>query len=338
MTVLASAPILLPDLAGLIRDQATEQRPLLVCVDGLTGAGKTTLAEALRSHLQTTGTPAFRISVDDFHNPRSVRHSLGRLSAQGYYLHSHDYEKLRRFVIDPARGSGAYCSIVPRAFDLTADREVYAQPLSIKAPAVIVVEGSFMLRESLRAVWDFTIFVSASRAVAVSRVARRDQSLFVSQDAAAIISERYHGAHDIHDRLNRPREIADLCIDNTDPSRPVITCRGGFRHRRREPLPGCLLVLGVSQAGDRCDSVGRVALDAESVRIALWDDGASAARCTPCFADAAVEIDRRLATTGHFLDAGFQCGCDRLCEHIVDSISSYFGRPRSELRIAGERL
>jgi len=326
MNLPRTACTLLYDLALLIQSQVTEKRPLLVCIDGLTGAGKTTLSETLKGYLQIADTPTYSISVDHFHNPRSVRHSLGRLSPEGYYLRSHDYKKLCHLVIEPLRGLGPDYTIIPKAFDLADDRESLAPPCKIQAPAVVIVEGSFMLREELRRFWDFSLYVNVSRVLALSRVTTRDQHLFVLKDGAAIVSQRYHGAHDLHEKLNRPRQHADLCIDNTDPGRPVLTCLRGLRHRRRSVLTGKPLALGVRQL--RSDLVSRdrsLPTDAD-LRIAVWDDRPAAERSAHAFSDAVVEVDRLLGTTGHFIDFGIQCECDGFCEHIAESMSHFFGQ------------
>jgi pantothenate kinase-related protein Tda10 len=58
MTVSNGATTLCSDLALLIQDEAIKDRPILVGIDGLTGSGKTTLAENLENHFLRAGTPA----------------------------------------------------------------------------------------------------------------------------------------------------------------------------------------------------------------------------------------------------------------------------------------
>jgi uridine kinase len=329
----STAPAALTDLAGLIHDQSSSERPLLVGVDGVTGAGKTTLAETIGQELKELGTPAFVISVDHFHNPRAIRHSLGRNNPEGYYRHSHDYNQLNRLVIEPLRRPGSCCTIVPRAFDLELDCEALATPVAVQAPAVVIVEGSFVLRESLRGIWDFSLYVMALRRLAVSRVTLRDERLFESQGASritaeTIVAERYHGAHDLHDRWNQPRRNADLCIENSDPQRPMITCHGTLRHRRRTPvMDGTPFLSGVS-AWIRTGPGIPMPMGFESGdQVVLWDDRAEAARGLQLFAEAAGEASGRTPAAGPLSHIGFECDCATLCHHIAQSAHAYFGRP-----------
>ncbi|WP_327341046.1 hypothetical protein OG384_37395 (plasmid) [Streptomyces sp. NBC_01324] len=71
---------------GRIADHLTAQdpgHPLRVAVDGITAAGKTTLARALVSAVAGRGRPALHLSMDGFHHPRAHRHRQGRDSAVG---------------------------------------------------------------------------------------------------------------------------------------------------------------------------------------------------------------------------------------------------------------
>lgn len=68
------------------------ERIVRVAIDGVDGAGKTTLADALAPAVAAQGRPAIRASVDDFHHPRAVRYARGRHSPDGFYLDSYNYD------------------------------------------------------------------------------------------------------------------------------------------------------------------------------------------------------------------------------------------------------
>ena len=57
---------------------------LRVGIDGVDGAGKTTLADTLADALEAAGIAVIRASVDGFHHPRAVRYRLGRESPEGF--------------------------------------------------------------------------------------------------------------------------------------------------------------------------------------------------------------------------------------------------------------
>lgn len=80
-----------PERARVLRqvvdrlDAARPGHPLRVAVDGVTAAGKTTLAGELATLSRERGRPAIHLSLDGFHRPRVERHRQGRDSAVGYY-------------------------------------------------------------------------------------------------------------------------------------------------------------------------------------------------------------------------------------------------------------
>ena len=79
---------------------------VIVAVDGIDGAGKTTFAEGLASVFAEDGSAVFRASIDGFHRPRVERYARGRTSPEGFYRDSYDYATFRRVLIDPFRDGG----------------------------------------------------------------------------------------------------------------------------------------------------------------------------------------------------------------------------------------
>lgn len=83
---------------------------LKIAIDGVDGAGKTTFADELAPILRSFGKEVIRASVDGFHNPRSVRHRLGRNSPEGFFRDSYNYDVLKEVLLNPLSegGSGIY--------------------------------------------------------------------------------------------------------------------------------------------------------------------------------------------------------------------------------------
>ncbi len=71
-----------------------------VAIDGVDGSGKTVFADDLTGVLRAAGRTVVRVSVDDFHQPRALRHHRGRDSPVGFWLDSYDYSVLRRLPDD----------------------------------------------------------------------------------------------------------------------------------------------------------------------------------------------------------------------------------------------
>jgi len=97
--------------------------PTRVAIDGVDGAGKTTLADELVDPIRRAGREVIRGSVDGFHNPQAVRYTRGSDSPDGYFLDSFDYAALRRELLEPLGPTGQR-SFRTAVFDYRSDRAV----------------------------------------------------------------------------------------------------------------------------------------------------------------------------------------------------------------------
>ena len=195
-------------------------RIVRVAIDGVDGAGKTTLADALAPLVAEQGRPAIRASVDDFHHPRALRYARGRHSPDGHYLDSYDYDSFRQLLLEPLGpgGSGRY---VAKSFDLDNDRPF--DPLTQQAPpaAALIVDGIFLHRAELRSFWDLSVFLKVDFDVSVPRGAQRGPA-YDPPDAAAPLNERYVGGQMRYFSECAPEHHADIVIDYNDLRQPKI--------------------------------------------------------------------------------------------------------------------
>jgi uridine kinase len=194
-----------------------------VAIDGPDGAGKTTLADELAGELVDRGRQVIRASIDGFHRPRVERYRQGRDSPLGYYEDSFDYGQLVGALLDPLgpRGKGLYRTQV---FDYRANSANYGPTLKAAADSVLLFDGVFLLRPELAGHWDFRIFVSIGFEEVVRRARVRDAVMFGSADEAeARFRTRYIPAQEHYLRQIRPREAADVVVQNDDPRRPVLS-------------------------------------------------------------------------------------------------------------------
>ena len=191
------------------------ERPLLVAVDGPDGAGKTRFADDLAA--VAASRTVVRASLDDFHHPRAHRHAEGR-TGQTVWARGFDYEAVRRELLDPWR-RGAGSSYRRRWHDLATDAYLDEAPARVPEQGVLVVDGVFAQRPELDGCWDLVVYVDATEAVRLTRMAERDG---VPDDAEHPDQRRYLDAQLIYLTRCRPLARADVVIDNTDPAAPRI--------------------------------------------------------------------------------------------------------------------
>jgi len=184
---------------------------LRVAIDGVDGAGKTTLADALALGLRAAGAQVIRASVDGFHFPRAIRYRQGPHSPQGFYQDSYDYARLRAVLLDPLSVGGNLryrTAIFDHRQDLALDQpELQAVPGSL-----LILDGIFLHRPELRHYWDYSVFLALSFEVSVARMAVRDGS---DPDPQALSNRRYVEGQKRYLKLCQPEEHAHLVLDYT---------------------------------------------------------------------------------------------------------------------------
>ena len=196
--------------------------PTRVAIDGVTASGKTTLARELAAAVAAAGRSAIHLSLDDFHHPRAHRHRRGRHSAEGYYEDAYDVAGFAAAVLVPL-GPGGDRRYRPRIHDLASDATIDEAPVEAPADAVLVVDGSFLLRPELAGLWDVGILVEASPAVARERGTRRDAALLGGlAEAERLYDARYLAAWRLHAAAGDPTRLAMLVVENDDPARPRL--------------------------------------------------------------------------------------------------------------------
>jgi uridine kinase len=195
------------DVIGEYADEVLQLFPrgrILVGVDGVDGAGKTTFARDLAEALDARDVPAAAVSLDDFLAPdRGPDSDLGDVP--------YDLDAFRRLVVGPYR-RGEPVLLQHR----TRDGAVPDPPSFLPAQrSVLVVEGTFLHRRDLVGLWHTSAWLQVPRAVARQRAAERDgvpvDDPRLEREAEAVA--RYFRELD-------PRKLANASFDLGDAAHP----------------------------------------------------------------------------------------------------------------------
>jgi uridine kinase len=164
-----------------------------------------------------------RASVDGFHRSRDVRYRRGVDSAEGYFLDSFDYDTLKTVLLAPLGPLGDR-RFRTAAFDYRTDQPVTAASQTATDNAILLFDGVFLQRAELVHTWDFRVWVEAPFDVTVPRAVQRDGG----GDEAGITARyrsRYVPGQVLYLNQCRPRESADVILDNADFDRPKLHFR-----------------------------------------------------------------------------------------------------------------
>lgn len=196
---------------------------VLVGIDGVDGSGKTTFADSLARYLSSAGRPVVRIGLDDFLNPRAVRHGRGRDSPEGFWLDSYNYKRVRKWVLEPLslEGSGVYRGA---CHDAASNRDVF--PPSVLAPSdcVVILDGMFLHRNELASEWTLSVFLDVPFSVTAQRMAVRDGS---HPDPDHLSMRRYVQGQRLYFAECDPASRATFVVDSSIPARPVLSRGAG---------------------------------------------------------------------------------------------------------------
>mgnify|MGYP002621516900 CR=1 FL=1 len=157
--------------------EAARKSPFLVGIDGLSGAGKSTIADRLRELLPNVEV----VRKDDFYRvmDEAVRFSLA--AEQGYQQYF-DWQRLERQVLRPI---SAGQSTRYQRYDWV--REALAETIELSSHSIVVVEGVCSTRPELRDYYHLRIWVETSEPERLRRqIARGENSIeWISRWAAA---------------------------------------------------------------------------------------------------------------------------------------------------------
>ncbi|MEU7002083.1 uridine kinase [Nonomuraea sp. NPDC046570] len=196
---------------------------LLVGIDGLTAAGKTSFGHELAECVSRAGRPVLRATLDDFKKPWKDRHLYDRESGEGYYRNAYDYDLVKRLLLDPCKSQGeASCALC--GIDPLTQRDHTSVVTPVAADAVLIVDGVFAFRPEIDAYWDLRIWLEVDTELSIARGAVRDVN-WAGSGAEEIHRNRYLVAERIYLAEADPMPRMDLVIDNSEFARPRLISR-----------------------------------------------------------------------------------------------------------------
>ncbi len=135
-----------------------EKESIVIAIDGMSGAGKTTYAEELATKLD-----ANVIHMDDFFLPFSLR-TKERYQTPGGNIH---YERFKEEVINHLNKDFSY-----RKFD--CHKMEFSSPICVKKKRVLIIEGAYALHPYFEKYYDLSIFMEINSKIQMERIIKRN--------------------------------------------------------------------------------------------------------------------------------------------------------------------
>ena len=187
-----------------------EKNVAIIGIDGLGGAGKSTLSEKISQRLIENQYHTVLLHIDDFINIKEVRYNEEYPDWQCYYNLQWRYEYFANSVINIIKNK-ATGSVDVELYN--KDKDTYRiQNYSIEEKTIVIVEGIFLQREELRGLFDFMIYIDVPEDIRLKRVLLRDIYICNQQQIIHKYKNRYLPAEYRYINDYHPTDYADYVI------------------------------------------------------------------------------------------------------------------------------
>lgn len=184
-------------------------RTVIVGIDGLGGAGKSTVSEELYRLLGEENYSVSVLHIDDFIHPKAVRYNDSYAEWECYYDLQWRYDYLINEVIMPIK-RGDFNSKI-ELYDKDNDT-YYLSETDIPSGSIVIIEGIFLQREELRDAFDFMIYIDIPEEVRLERVLERDGYIGDKEQIKAKYNNRYFPAERHYVKTCSPCDKADCVV------------------------------------------------------------------------------------------------------------------------------
>ena len=204
------------------KNVATFKTPLIIGVSGAYTSGKTIFSNALVQYLQSHGRKVQLIHYDDFHHPFSTLHWTDAKDDEinTFYKNAFDDNKLIKEVLLPVKQYGVLKKDVD-CVDLGSGQYSNKIRFDIDEKTIVILEGVLLFRQPLLNFLDYKVFLDISVDEMLRRGAIRDVPKF-GDNILNLYKSRYIPVHDRHLDEDKPKEIADIVVDNTNYLEPIV--------------------------------------------------------------------------------------------------------------------
>lgn len=190
-----------------IKTLLNQNKSPIIGIDGLGGAGKTTISEIIIDELKKNNIHTVLLHIDDFIHKREVRYNPNFPDWQCYYDLQWRYDYFCE-VIDRIKSSG-YTNV--ELYDKENDLYINKH-FSVSDCTVIIVEGIFLQRKELVNLFDYMIYIDIPERVRLNRVLLRDTYIGTKEEILFKYENRYLPAEHKYIEEYNPSQKADFIV------------------------------------------------------------------------------------------------------------------------------
>lgn len=187
------------------------ERPSIIGIDGLSGAGKTTITETITRELITYGYKVIAIHIDDLIEERANRYNTGHPEWYEYYSLQWDVQGIKEKLFEAVHQKLNHLHL--KFYDKENDR-CYMKSIDIEQCNVLLIEGIFLQRKEWKDFFDYMIYLDCPKEVRSERVLQRDAYIGDMNERLNKYERRYWIGEDYYSKEVNPIQNADIVINS----------------------------------------------------------------------------------------------------------------------------
>lgn len=200
-------------LINKLKNEDISNRVYIIGIDGLGGAGKTTLVNSFKLQLQNENYSSYVLHIDDFIHPKRIRYDSSKEEWYCYYNLQWRYDYLVKEILSPIK-NGEIIDKQIEIYNKESD-EYFTQRVNLVHGSVLILEGVFLQRKELKDYLDFVIYLDVPQEVRLNRVLARDSYIGGLEDIKCKYEKRYFPAEEKYMLEYSPIENADFVLKNS---------------------------------------------------------------------------------------------------------------------------
>lgn len=191
-----------------------KNRVLIIGIDGLGGAGKSTISTEICDYLNQNGYDTKLLHIDDFIHDKSIRYDDNYTEWECYYNIQWRYDYLLNKIINPIKIHNEFNQDI-ELYDKENDTYIL-QNLKVSKGSILIIEGIFLQRKEINNIFDYIVYIDVPEDTRLNRVLIRDTYIGNYQQILNKYNNRYFRAEHEYIKEYHPYENADYLIKNID--------------------------------------------------------------------------------------------------------------------------
>lgn len=197
-------------LLSKLNSEDLSEKIYVVGIDGLGGAGKSTIVNSIKLKLQNESYKPYVLHIDDFIYPKHIRYDETKEEWYCYYNMQWRYDYLVREILLPIKNGDKFDKPI-ELYDKENDT-YFLEPISIPQGSILLLEGIFLQRKELKEYLDYTIYLDVPKEVRLKRVLLRDKYIGELEEVRYKYERRYFPAEDKYILEYSPIDNADIVL------------------------------------------------------------------------------------------------------------------------------